>query len=109
MDLTPTDYLRQKEWSAGNGQCPECWGVPPDWLGPGHPPQSIGHEKDCPLGKAIESLGGAVIFKGSYYPEAIVLEEYQKRLADPGEPWVSWQKRLDELMLEAYRKAGEAK
>ncbi len=61
-------YLRRKEFSIGNGQCPECCGVPPSWLGhPLHRTQdTIGHKKDCDLAQAITSVGGSVVFIGEY-------------------------------------------
>jgi len=34
--VSPTlEYLLKREWSMGNGQCPNCCGVPEGWLG--HP------------------------------------------------------------------------
>ncbi len=68
------NYLRGKlEWSMGNGQCPECYGVHGGWLGhPFHPtPSSIGHEPDCQLARAICSLGGEVVYRGEYVPESV--------------------------------------
>ena len=65
------NYLKSKEWSTGNGQCPECCGVPPSWYG--HPlhrtTDSIGHEPSCKLAGAISEAGGSVLFVGSYQAE----------------------------------------
>jgi len=62
------EYLKRKEWSLGNGQCPECLGVHEGWYG--HPyhmnKESIGHGKDCALAKAIKELGGDVLYVGEY-------------------------------------------
>ena len=51
--------LLRHEWSMGNGQCPECNGVPQSWLGhPCHPTQAtIGHKANCPMARAIKQLG----------------------------------------------------
>ena len=61
-------YLKSKEWSMGNGQCPECLGAHEGWHG--HPcymeEDSIGHGKDCSLAKAIKELGGDVLYRGEY-------------------------------------------
>lgn len=57
--MSAKDYLLAMEWSMGNGQCPECCGVPADWLG--HPcyknADSLGHEKDCKLAAALVDVG----------------------------------------------------
>ena len=62
------EYLKNKEWSIGNGQCPECFGVHEGWYG--HPlhmePETIGHKKDCKLAKAIKDLGGGPLYLGEY-------------------------------------------
>lgn len=62
-------YLLVKEFSAGNGQCPECWGAPPRWFG--HPcfrdASLIGHHKDCELATAICEAGGSTVFLGEYH------------------------------------------
>lgn len=62
------EYLKGKEWSLGNGQCPECLGVHEGWHG--HlcymNKESIGHVKDCALAKAIKELGGDVLYVGEY-------------------------------------------
>jgi hypothetical protein len=63
-------YLKKKEWSMGNGQCPECCGMNPGiWyssirphpvaLTPGHE----GHIRGCELAEAIEEVGGVVKFR----------------------------------------------
>lgn len=62
------DYLRSKEWSMGNGQCPECHGTHEGWFP--HPcymtPDTIGHKTDCPLANAIKDGGGRVLFIGDF-------------------------------------------
>lgn len=67
MSEVALNYLKSIEYSMGNGQCPECYGVPPSWHG--HPchltPQSIGHKANCSIAQAIISSGGDVIFKNS--------------------------------------------
>jgi hypothetical protein len=59
-------YLLKKEWSMGNGQCPECGGVPECWFP--HPlhaePESLGHKKYCVLARAIEEAGGKPLYLG---------------------------------------------
>lgn len=65
---TALKYLREKEWSMGNGQCPECCGVPATWHG--HPlhltPETIGHKVGCELASAIRSAGGAPLMIGEF-------------------------------------------
>jgi len=60
------EYLLQREWSMGNGQCPDCCGVPEGWLG--HPchrrPESLGHQSDCPLALALHAEGYNPLFQG---------------------------------------------
>lgn len=67
------NYLLQKEWSTGNGQCPECLGVHEGWHG--HPiyltADKIGHKKGCPLATAIASLGGDALVEGAYKDERV--------------------------------------
>lgn len=62
-----TEYLKKHEWSMGNGQCPECCGVPASWHG--HPchmtAETIGHEADCSLAAALRDAGETPLMKGS--------------------------------------------
>lgn len=85
--MSVRDYLRKREWSMGNGQCPDCCGVPPDWLG--HPlhetPETIGHKLGCQLAEALADAGERVVYLGEYTP-------------DPA--WVTW-----DAMIEAARRA----
>ena len=64
-------YLQKKEWSMGNGQCPECFGMPKKWLG--HPccmdTDQIGHKPDCGIGLAIRELGGDTLFLREVHPK----------------------------------------
>lgn len=64
--MSALDYLRKKEWSMGNGQCPECCGVHEGWLG--HPlyltDEGIGHKTECDLAAAIKSAGGEPLMIG---------------------------------------------
>ncbi len=59
-------FLRDKEWSMGNGQCPECCGVPESWIG--HPlyldATRVGHRKGCSLAKALAALGEVPLMVG---------------------------------------------
>ena len=101
-------YLESLEYSVGNGQCPECWGVPPSWHGhPCHPnPKSIGHAAKCPLAKAIISAGGRVIFENSLselplglrYRKGSAIYEYRK-----SDEYKAWKKKVakkrDDLMF----------
>lgn len=63
-----TEYLKKMEWSMGNGQCPECCGVPASWHG--HPchmtTENIGHEADCSLAAALRDAGEAPLMKGDF-------------------------------------------
>lgn len=63
-----TEYLKNKEWSMGHGQCPECGGVPPSWHG--HPchmtPDTIGHDSKCTLAEALRDAGETPLMKGEY-------------------------------------------
>lgn len=75
-------YLADKEWSMGNGQCPECYGVPASWHG--HPcymtTDTIGHKTDCSLAASLESLGQAPLMLGSYQSNA----EFEHFITDGG-------------------------
>ena len=50
----------------GNGQCPECYGVPKSWHG--HPDylkaRTIGHEINCKLAESLRGLGDEPLMKG---------------------------------------------
>jgi hypothetical protein len=61
-------YLRKKEWSMGNGQCPECEGVPATWFGqPAHlTPETIGHRADCKLAAALVEAGETPLMLGDF-------------------------------------------
>jgi len=76
---TTIEYFFKREWSMGNGQCPDCCGSPPDWIGhPCHPTaKTIGHEKDCPLAACLKELGDKPIFIGEFngYAEGDIMYE----------------------------------
>lgn len=57
-------YLLMIQWSSGNGQCGDCWGVSPLWLGDFRYPviDYCGHEPGCVLAAAIEDAGGDVLY-----------------------------------------------
>ena len=67
------EYLRNREWSMGNGQCPECCGHPLEWIG--HPCcsgaylEKLGHTDECPWAKMLEEVGEKVLRQGSIFPE----------------------------------------
>jgi hypothetical protein len=71
--MTAREYLERREWSMGNGQCPDCYGVPPDWLG--HPlhldASSIGHEPDCDLAAALKDDGATPVMRGEFKSEKV--------------------------------------
>ena len=77
-----TKYLRKREWSMGNGQCPDCHGVPQSWYG--HPlhmePGSIGHERGCALAAALRGLGDTPLMKGEFTSSL----EYENYISDEG-------------------------
>ena len=64
MSKKTIKYLRDKEWTMGNGQCDDCCGTDPNMIwGLGRDKRS-GHEKDCPAAKCLEELGEKVFYKG---------------------------------------------
>jgi hypothetical protein len=74
--------LKDKEWSMGNGQCPECYGVPEDWIG--HPlylnSKNIGHKADCILAKSMQDVG----LKPLYIGKSKIKKEYETYIDDMG-------------------------
>lgn len=66
--MSAASYLRGTEWSMGNGQCPECHGVPASWHG--HPrfltANTIGHKADCPLAAALRDVGETPLMLGDF-------------------------------------------
>jgi len=66
----------------GNGQCPDCYGVPESWLG--HPlylnGAGIGHEPKCALAAAIADAGGKPLYIGEFKPKV----EYETCLVPMG-------------------------
>jgi hypothetical protein len=75
-------YLRNREWSMGNGQCPECCGVPEGWYG--HPlymaPNSIGHKSECVLAAALRELGETPLMQGDFTSDV----EYEEFTSENG-------------------------
>lgn len=71
------EYLLKREWSMGNGQCPDCCGSPPKWHG--HPlfptANLIGHRLDCPLAASLRDLGETPLMLGGYHSD-VVYESY---------------------------------
>jgi hypothetical protein len=63
--------LREKEWSMGNGQCPECCGLSPKWYKGGFlndvkNPSKIGHEKFCLLARMMKDYGIRPVMLGNF-------------------------------------------
>ena len=60
------DYLQAREWSMGNGQCPDCCGLSLDWLR--HftylPDRRAGHKLDCKLAGALREAGVEPMLEG---------------------------------------------
>lgn len=54
MTAEAVRYLREREWTMGNGQCHDCCGLAPgrNWWTP-----TIGHTRNCKLARALDSLG----------------------------------------------------
>lgn len=76
--MSALKYLLSKEWGMGNGQCPECFGVPEEGHGrhPAHySAEFIGHDLDCMLAKSIKELGGHPLFQGGYKSD-VIYESY---------------------------------
>lgn len=75
-------YLRKLEWSIGNGQCPECLGVPEDWLGnPNHlKASSIGHKPECKLAAALVAVDEVPLMRGQFRSSV----EYEHCITDSG-------------------------
>lgn len=106
------DYLLKKEWSDGNGQCPECCGVPERW--PPHPlfltPETLGHKPDCDLAQSIEEVGGEPLYLG----QSLRKDRWRTKRSGvlqcvpEDEPYSKletqnldvWQERLDQILFE---------
>lgn len=69
--MSALSYLLKREWSMGNGQCPDCCGVPASWHG--HilhlTTRTIGHRNGCALAAAIKDAGGKPLFMGQFKSE----------------------------------------
>ena len=65
-------YLKSLEWSMGNGQCPDCCGVPASWHG--HPlhmtTENIGHGATCALAASLMALGEKPLMQGEFNSDA---------------------------------------
>jgi len=74
------EYLLNKEWSMGNGQCGDCCGAHRGWYN--HPcymeTSSIGHKLDCGAGLSIRELGGETLFKGEFTDDMRTPEEIER-------------------------------
>lgn len=53
----------EAEWSMGNGQCPECYGLSPNKYWYYGRDYETGHKKDCLLMKSLQQLGFKVVLK----------------------------------------------
>ena len=77
MNVT-INYFKKREWSMGNGQCPDCFGVPPNWHG--HPchkdPNSIGHRGSCILAECLTELGETPLYQGQFKSD-VEFEDYR--------------------------------
>lgn len=57
-------FLRKNEWTMGNGQCPDCYGLSPYGRWEKHPcnTEGVGHKRSCDRAIALEGLGEEVIY-----------------------------------------------
>lgn len=82
MSTKTLTYLLKKEWSMGNGQCPECCGVNEKWLG--HilhlDSKSLGHKEDCILANMLIENGFKPLYKG----ESKLTDEYENYISEHG-------------------------
>jgi len=79
--MSALKYLKEREWSMGNGQCPDCYGVHEGWYGESYlDTKSIGHKKDCSLAASLLDLGGSPLFKGDYKSD----KEYESFISEGG-------------------------
>ncbi len=78
-------YFKKIEWSSGNGQCPECWGCQPrkKWWN-----ETVGHIKNCTLGKYLEELGIKVVWERKNYSKEV---RKFKKIAK--EWWIKFEKQ----------------
>lgn len=101
-------YLKRKEWSMGNGQCPDCYGVSTEWLG--HPlhmtPDSIGHKQGCPLAAAIAELGVAPVMIGSFVPAEEQLEAVAPLLEHSRALKAAFTRMFEKTIFDALMGAG---
>ena len=63
--------LREKEWSMGHGQCPECCGLGPSFYKDGFlneikNPVLIGHKRFCLLARMMKDYGIHPIILGNF-------------------------------------------
>jgi len=102
----------------GNGQCPDCCGVPESWFG--HPlhmtPKTIGHRKNCQRAASIKELGGNPLMIGQFKSD-VEWENYISpegfwgtRVKQPGVPpcprMAAMEKELDRAWWDAMKEAG---
>lgn len=52
-ELKVKEWLKELEYSMGNGQCPECHGLNSRFLYNLYDAPRLGHAKDCRLGIAL--------------------------------------------------------
>ncbi len=86
IPTTAIKYLRGKEWSMGNGQCPECYGLSSK-LRSYYPSRLAGHHPQCLLAVALEELGDKPLFKSDpekeKYYESLVKAELELQEFNP--------------------------
>lgn len=61
--------FRKREWSMGNGQCDECYGLGLKFYPQRLSMSEIGHEEGCSIGLMIRECGGDVLFKSEQSKE----------------------------------------
>ncbi len=77
-------YLRKKEWSMGNGQCPECCACHsgnPGWV---RDCDHLGHNRSCKLAKSLVALGEKVEWRhANKSPERKAAKEHWAKICPP--------------------------
>ena len=98
------EYLRSREWSMGNGQCPDCGGISLAWydreveqcrklveLFSGKPMPLLlvrgpaGHKDNCCLASSLVSLGQEILWSKDHdtrLPNELWVEEYAIQIDD---------------------------
>ncbi len=96
-------YLKKLQWSMGNGQCPECFGLKP-FTFERYTRRSHGHKQGCLLAKSMQAAGFKIIYRSQEH-QFNKRSGFYKMFEIPLKTRNKFFKEFDKIIVKAFKGA----